>query len=79
MIKYLSYLSIKTYVLSTQKNRLIETVLLSTHNLDKEIITFLYSEYVFIYIDEKIIANFCLSGSMVTNPLKCGASGHFTL
>ena len=29
----LSYPSVKTYVLGAQKNRLIETVLLSTHNI----------------------------------------------
>ena len=28
-----SYLSVLTYVLSAQKNRLIQTVLLSTHNI----------------------------------------------
>ena len=28
-----SYRSVKTYVLGAQKNRLIETILLSTHNI----------------------------------------------
>ena len=32
-LKIFSYLSILTYVLGAQKNRLIETVLLSTHNI----------------------------------------------
>ena len=32
-LKIFSYPSILTYVLSAQKNRLIETVLLSTHNI----------------------------------------------
>ena len=31
--QYLSYDSLKLYVVGTQKNRLIETVLLSTHNI----------------------------------------------
>ena len=31
--KYFSYFSTKTYVVGTQKNRLNETVLLSTHNI----------------------------------------------
>ena len=32
-LKIFSYLSVLTYVLGAQKNRLIETVLLSTHNI----------------------------------------------
>ena len=32
-IEIIHYLSIKTCILGAQKNRLIETVLLSTHNL----------------------------------------------
>ena len=32
-IKFSSYPSVLTYVLGVQKNRLIETVLLSTHNI----------------------------------------------
>ena len=31
--KYFSYFSTKTYVVGTQKNRLNETILLSTHNI----------------------------------------------
>ena len=31
--KYFSYFAIKTYVVGTQKNRLNETVLLSTQNI----------------------------------------------
>ena len=31
--KYVSYFTIKTYVVGSQKNRLNETVLLSTHNI----------------------------------------------
>ena len=33
MENYFSYSSTKTYVMGTQKNRLNETVLLSTHNI----------------------------------------------
>ena len=32
-LSLLSYPSVKTFVLGAQKNRLIETVLLSTHNI----------------------------------------------
>ena len=33
MNKFFSYSSVLTYVLGSQKNRLLETVLLSTHNI----------------------------------------------
>ena len=51
--KKISYFSTKTYVVGTQKNRLIETFFLSTQNiilkgLDKKIFTILRSKIVFI-------------------------------
>ena len=44
--KEFSYFSTKTYVVGTQKNRLNETVLLSTQNILKIIFTFLHSFFV---------------------------------
>ena len=51
--KYFSFFSTKTYVVGTQKNRLNETALLSTHNimlklLGKRIFTILRSNILFI-------------------------------
>ena len=50
---YFSYFSTKTYVVGTQKNRLIETVLLSTQNIMlkamvKKIITIVRWKIVYI-------------------------------
>ena len=49
-IKMFSYFSTKTYVVGTQKNRLVEMVLLSTQNIGKEIFTILHFFYSFFFI-----------------------------
>ena len=64
--KIFSYFSTKTYVVGTQKNRLIETVLLSTKNISLKLWV---RKYLQFYAEE-----FCLSKLMIATLAMCKIS-----